>query len=80
MSRKNTTGGCSPKALRSELGREKADAIVTQALRGWRKQLFAEVGDGIAGSPRRKWATMHTTMAEITEHDVTVEMRRHADM
>ena len=29
-------------ALRSELGREKADAIVTQALRGWSKPRSAD--------------------------------------
>src|SRR6266853_1537116 len=65
------------KALRSELGREKADAIVKQALRDWSKQLFAAIGEEVDGSPRRKWAAMHTAMAEITEQDVTVEMRRH---
>jgi predicted ArsR family transcriptional regulator len=64
-------------ALRSELGKAKADAIVKQALRGWSKQLFAAIGDGVDGSPRRKWAAMHTAMAEITEQDVTVEMLRH---
>jgi predicted ArsR family transcriptional regulator len=65
------------RALRSKLGREKADAIVKQALRDWSKQLFAAVGGGVDGSPRRKWAAMHTAFAEITEHDVTVDMRRH---
>lgn len=64
-------------ALRSELGREKADAIVKHALRDWSKQLFAAIGDSVEGSPRRKWAAMHTAMAEMTEHDVTVDMRRH---
>ena len=54
------------RALRSELGKEKADAIVKQALRGWSKQLFAAVGDSVDGSPRRKWAAMHTALAEIT--------------
>jgi hypothetical protein len=43
------------RALRSELGREKANALVRQALRDWSKQLFAAVGDGVDGSPRRKW-------------------------
>ena len=65
------------RTLRSELGRERADALVRQALRGWSKQLFAAIGDGVAGSPRRKWAAMHTAMAEMTERDVTVEMHRH---
>ena len=65
------------RSLRSELGREKADAIVRQALRGWSKQLFAAVANGVHGSPRRKWAAMHTALAEMTEQDVTVEMHRH---
>src|SRR5690349_24950269 len=65
------------RALRAELGKEKADAIVKQALRGWSKQLFAAVGEAVDGSPRRKWAAMHTAVGEITERDVTVEMRRH---
>jgi hypothetical protein len=62
------------RALRSELGREKADAIVKEALRDWSKQLFKAIGDGVDGSPRRKWAAMHTAFAEITERDVTVDM------
>src|SRR5690242_10168995 len=65
------------KALRAELGKEKADAIVRQALRDWSTQLFAAIGAGVEGSPRRKWAALHTAMAEITEQDVTVAMRRH---
>ena len=64
-------------ALRAELGKEKADAIVKEALRGWSKDLFAAIGDSVDGNPRRKWAAMHSAMAEATEHDVTVEMRRH---
>jgi hypothetical protein len=65
------------RALRSELGKEKADAIVKQALRDWSKQLFGAIGDGIDGGPRRKWAAMHTALVDITERDVTAEMRRH---
>jgi predicted ArsR family transcriptional regulator len=64
------------RALRAELGQDKANAIVRQALRDWSKQLFAAVGDSVAGSSKRKWAAMHTAMAEVTEHDVTVEMHR----
>jgi predicted ArsR family transcriptional regulator len=64
------------RALRAGLGKEKADAIVKQALRDWSKQLFAEIGANVEGSPRRKWAAMHTAMGEITEQDVAVEMRR----
>lgn len=65
------------RALRAELGRDKADAIVKQALRDWSKQLFAAIGDGIEGSPRRKWATMQSALNEVTEREVEFEIRRH---
>jgi predicted ArsR family transcriptional regulator len=65
------------RALRAELGREKADAIVKEALRGWSKNLFAAIADGVDGSPRRKRAAMHSAMAAATEQDATVETRRH---
>ena len=66
-------------ALRAELGREKADAIARQALRDWSLQLFADIGRSVEGSPRRKWAAMHTALADVTEREVTVEMHRHDD-
>ena len=65
------------RALRAELGQEKADAIARQALRDWSKRLFAAVSESVEGSSRRKWAAMHTALAEFTEKEVTVEMRRH---
>ena len=65
------------RALRSELGSEKADAIVKQALRDWSKQLFAAIGDGIEGGPRRKWAALQAAWAQISEPHVTAEIRRH---
>ena len=64
------------RALRAELGKEKADAIIRQALRDWSKQLFAAVGDSVDGSPRRKWAAMHAAMGEMTEKDVSVDLLR----
>ena len=65
------------RALRAELGKERADAIVAQALRGWSKALFAAIGDGIVGNPRRKWATLQAAWAEISEPHVAAEIRRH---
>jgi predicted ArsR family transcriptional regulator len=65
------------KALRAELGQEKADTIARQALRDWSQQLFAAVGKSVEGSPRRKWAAMHTALADVTEREVTVAMHRH---
>jgi hypothetical protein len=64
------------RALRAELGKEKADAIVTQALRDWSKQLFASIGDGIEGSPRRKWATVQSVWGEVSGREVEVEVLR----
>jgi len=65
------------RALRAELGKEKADAIVKRALRDWSKQLFAAVGDGIDGRPRRKWAALQAVWAQISEPHVAAEIRRH---
>ena len=64
------------RALRAELGKEKADGLVRSALRDWSQQLFGAIGDSVQGGPHRKWAAMHTAMAEATEHDVTFELHR----
>jgi hypothetical protein len=65
------------RALRAELGKDQADAIVKQALRDWSKQLFAAIGDSIEGSPRRKWATVQAPWAEVSGREVEVEILRH---
>src|SRR5450755_1014215 len=65
------------RALRAELGSDKADALVKQALRDWSSRLFAAIGDGIEGSPRRKWATMQDALRDVTEKEVEFEVRRH---
>jgi predicted ArsR family transcriptional regulator len=65
------------RALRAELGSEKADALVKGALREWSRQLFAAIGNDIEGSPRRKWATMQSALADVTEREVTFDMHRH---
>ena len=64
------------RALRAELGRDKADALVKGALRDWSKQMFAEIAQGIEGSPRRKFAAMNTALADVTEREVTFDMHR----
>jgi hypothetical protein len=65
------------RALQAELGKDKADAVVKQALRDWSKQLFAAIGDGIEGSPRRKWATIQSVWGEVSGREVEVEILRH---
>ena len=65
------------RALRAEFGKDKADAVVKQALRDWSKQLFAAIGDGIEGSPRRKWAAIQSVWGEVSGREVEVEILRH---
>ncbi len=65
------------RALRAELGKDKADALVKGALRAWSQALFAAIGAGIEGSPRRQWAALQAAWAEISEPHVTAEIRRH---
>ena len=64
------------RALRAELGRDKADALVKGALRDWSREVFAKVGEGIEGNPGRKFAKMNRALEEITMREVTFEMRR----
>jgi hypothetical protein len=64
------------RALRAELGKDKADAIVRQALRDWSSALFAAIGDGIAGSPRRKWAAMQSALNDVSVPEVEFEVLR----
>jgi len=65
------------RALRAELGKEKADALVQRALRDWSRQLFAAVGEGLEGSPRRKWATVQSAWNDVTAKEVEFETLRH---
>jgi len=64
------------RALRAEIGREKADAIVRGALREWSRQLFAAIGESIDGSPRRKWAAMQGALNDVTAQEVTFDILR----
>ena len=65
------------RALRAELGNDKADAIVRQALRDWSRQLFASIAEGIEGSPRRKWAAMQGALNDASAREVEFEILRH---
>jgi hypothetical protein len=68
------------RALRAELGNDEANALVKQALRDWSRQLFAAIGDGIEGSPRRKWATIQSVWGEVSGKEVELEIRRHDEV
>ena len=64
------------RALRTELGKDKADALVRQALRDWSKEMFAAIGTTIEGSPRRKWAAMQGAYNDVTSREVEFEILR----
>ena len=64
------------RALRAELGKDKADAIVKQALRDWSKQMFAAIGKGVDATPRRKWAAMQGHMNQVSGPSVEFETHR----
>ena len=64
------------RALRAELGNARADALVQQALRDWSRQLFANIGQGIEGSPKRRWVTLQGAFNEVSAREVEFEIRR----
>ena len=64
------------RVLRAELGKDRADALVRDALRDWSKQLFAGIAAGIDGSPRRKWAAIQKVFGEVSGREVEFEVRR----
>jgi hypothetical protein len=65
------------RALRVAMGRERADALVKQALRDWSKQLFAAIATDIEGSPRRKWVAIQKEFGEVSGREVAFVLLRH---
>ena len=43
------------RALRTEIGKEKADRIVGESLRAWARDLYHRIGEAKSGTPRQKW-------------------------
>src|SRR6201993_4585988 len=64
------------RALRSELGKDKADAIVRSALRDWPDKIFATMRHDIEGSNPRKWAVFQAALPDAAEREVTYETHR----
>jgi hypothetical protein len=54
------------RALRAELGKDKADALVKQALGDWSRRMFAGIAEGVDGDGRRRWAKMQGSLNEIS--------------
>jgi hypothetical protein len=43
------------KAVRAELGEERANCLIFEALRAWCRERFRQIGAGIPGTAREKW-------------------------
>jgi hypothetical protein len=64
------------RALRAELGRERADQLVTNALRGWSRDLYARIGAALPGTAKEKWSAMNAEMAPRLVGDIDMEVLR----
>ena len=43
------------RALRAEIGKDRADKLVGDALRKWAGELYHRIGESKSGTPRQKW-------------------------
>jgi len=81
------------RALRKELGAERANRIVADALRGWARELYGQIGREMQGRPAEKFDAMlqawmpkigedvdFETLAQTPEHwDFNITGCRYAD-
>jgi hypothetical protein len=62
------------KALRAELGAEKANRLVGEALRDWSKGLYHRIGAAEPGGPRQKfdaiWTDLRPRIGDSVERDM----------
>jgi hypothetical protein len=64
------------RALRTELGEQRANQLVTTALREWSRRVFQEVGAKTPGSPLKKWSTLMASITSRVGTDVDWEVLR----
>jgi hypothetical protein len=62
------------KALRAELGEERANRLVTIALRDWSRDMFLRMGALMPGSPKDKWAALSAAAMPRIGADIDFEM------
>ncbi|MCK6554628.1 L-2-amino-thiazoline-4-carboxylic acid hydrolase [Candidatus Binatia bacterium] len=62
------------KALRAELGADRANRLVTTALRAWSRDMFLRLGALKPGSPRDKWAALSAEPVPRIGGDIDVQM------
>ncbi len=66
------------KALRAELGEERANTLVTTALREWSREMFLRIGALMPGSPREKWQALTADSLPRIGSDIDMQVRKQA--
>jgi hypothetical protein len=64
------------KTLRLELGEERANKLVTTALRDWSREMYLRIGALTPGSPKEKWTAMSVAAMPRIGADIDVEILR----
>jgi hypothetical protein len=64
------------KALRTEIGEERADQIAWMSLRKWSHKLFEEIGAQLPGSPTQEWQAIYTTLIQRFISELEAETLR----
>jgi L-2-amino-thiazoline-4-carboxylic acid hydrolase len=64
------------RALRKELGTERANQIVADALRGWSREIYQKIGAQLPGKPAEKFDAMFGAWMPKIGSDVDIEPMR----
>lgn len=64
------------RALRAELGRERADRLVGAALSDWSRDLYRRIADEQGGTPRQRWDAIWSELRPRIGDAVDREMLR----
>ncbi len=67
------------KALRSELGRDRADALVSRSLREWSRDVYQRLGQATDGTPREKFEKLTLAAMGRIGDDIDVEWLGQSD-
>ena len=62
------------KALRAELGEDRANNLVTTALRDWSRDMFLRIGALMPGSPKEKWEALNAAAMPRIGTDIDFQM------
>lgn len=61
------------RALRTELGEQRANHIIINALRGWSRCRVQSLGVEAKGCPREKWASVTAAFMQRIGNDIDIE-------